>query len=47
MPSDGTSTHKSGVLQAGLYYKPGALKAKLSIDGGHKLKEWCFKNDFT
>lgn len=45
VPSDGTSTHNSGVLHAGLYYKPGSLKAKLSIDGGHKLKEWCFKND--
>ena len=45
IPSDGTSTHNSGVLHAGLYYKPGSLKAKLSIDGGHKLKDWCFDND--
>ena len=45
VPSDGTSTHNSGVLHAGLYYKPGSLKAKLSIEGGHKLKNWCFEND--
>tara|TARA_B100001248_G_scaffold242196_1_gene209569 strand:- start:8698 stop:9891 length:1194 start_codon:yes stop_codon:yes gene_type:complete len=45
VPSNGTSTHNSGVLHAGLYYKPGSLKAKLSIDGGHKLKNWCFEND--
>ncbi len=45
IPSNGTSTHNSGVLHAGLYYKPGSLKAKLSIDGGNKLKDWCFEND--
>ena len=43
IPSNGTSTHNSGVLHAGLYYKPNSLKAKLSINGGHKLKEWCRK----
>ena len=45
VPSDGTSTHNSGVLHAGLYYKPGSLKAKLSIEGGHKLKDWCLENN--
>ena len=45
VPSNGTSTHNSGVLHAGLYYKPGSLKANLSIDGGHKLKNWCAEND--
>jgi len=44
IPSDGTSTHNSGVLHAGLYYKPGSLKAKLSIEGGKKLKKWCDEN---
>ena len=45
VPSNGTSTHNSGVLHAGLYYKPGSLKANLSIDGGQKLKNWCSEND--
>tara|TARA_Y100001968_G_scaffold189641_1_gene173791 strand:+ start:8837 stop:10030 length:1194 start_codon:yes stop_codon:yes gene_type:complete len=44
IPSNGTSTHNSGVLHAGLYYKPGSLKAKLSIEGGKKLKKWCKEN---
>ena len=45
IPSKGTSIRNSGVLHAGLYYKPGSLKAKLSIEGGFKLKEWCDIND--
>ena len=45
IPSNGTSTHNSGVLHAGLYYEPGSLKAKLSIEGAKKLKDWCHEND--
>ena len=45
LPSKGTSVRNSGVLHAGLYYKTGSLKARLSIDGGLKLKEWCQKNN--
>ena len=44
IPSKGTSI-RNRVLHAGLYYKPGSLKAKLSIEGGFKLKEWCDVND--
>ena len=33
IPSRGTSVHNIVVLNAGLYYKPGSLKAKLSTDG--------------
>ena len=44
IPSKGTSIRNSGVLHAGLYYEPGSLKAKLSIQGGEKLKEWCNSN---
>ena len=45
IPSKGTSRRNSGVLHAGLYYEPGSLKAKLSIQGGKKLKEWCNLNN--
>ena len=44
IPSDGTSTHNSGVLHAGLYYDAKSLKAKLSIEGRIKLREWCIEN---
>ena len=45
IPTKGTSLRNSGVLHAGLYYKPGSLKAKLSVEGGKKLKNWCKLNN--
>ena len=44
IPSQGPSLRNSGVLHAGLYYLPGSLKSKLSIEGSVKLKEWCNSN---
>ena len=35
------SSRNSGVMHAGLYYKPGSLKAKLSRDGIVKMKSFC------
>jgi L-2-hydroxyglutarate oxidase len=39
------STHNSGVLHCGLYYKPGSLKAILSVDGIKQMTEFCKKYD--
>ena len=36
-----SSGRNSGVLHAGIYYKPGSLKAQVSVKGSRILKEWC------
>ena len=40
-PGKHQSTHNSGVLHCGLYYKPGSLKAKMAVSGIRQMTEFC------
>ena len=35
-----SSGRNSGVLHAGLYYKPDSIKAKVCVEGASRLKRW-------
>ena len=39
------SSHNSGVLHCGLYYKPGSIKAILAVRGIRQMVEFCREAD--
>ena len=41
------SGRNSGIIHAGIYYKPNTLRAELCVKGSKELRNWCNKKQLT
>ncbi len=46
-PAQHQTGHNSGVIHAGIYYKPGSLKAKLCFEGEKAAKAFCREHNIA
>jgi len=41
------TSHNSGVVHSGIYYRPGTLRARLCVSGVAKMRAYCHEHDLT